>query len=122
MKILHLSLNEAPFEVMVTGEKKLEFRNNSEWIKSRIVKQYDAIKFTNGYGSDRPYFIVECRNEYWIKQKASTFSYSNGLVVEVTAGMLVIKLGDVIETGNMERFKLRIKPNGRNEKSFIELS
>ena len=55
----------APFEVMVTGEKKMEFRDPSAYITSRLVnsktgkdKEYDLVEFTNGYGSTRPRFTV----------------------------------------------------------------
>ena len=53
-RILHLSLHHMAFEVMVTGEKELEFRKKSKWIEARLFnkdgsrKQYDFIKFTNG--------------------------------------------------------------------------
>jgi hypothetical protein len=65
VKTLHLTLHKAAFDVMVTGEKKLEFRTPSKWINSRLFnkdgtkKHYDYIKFTNGYGSDKPYFVCE---------------------------------------------------------------
>ncbi len=52
-RILHLTLSKMPFEVMVTGEKSTEYREPSKWILSRLQgKDYDLIKFVNGYGSD----------------------------------------------------------------------
>jgi len=35
-KTLFLSLKKQPFDVMVTGEKKEEFRKNKNWIRSRL--------------------------------------------------------------------------------------
>lgn len=51
MKTLFLSLKKEAFEVMVTGEKKEEFREGSDWIDSRLYdhdrneKEYDLINF-----------------------------------------------------------------------------
>jgi len=64
-RYLYLSLKKEPFAVMVTGEKQEEFRKNSGWIRSRLFdkkdneKKYDYIKFVNGYGADKPYFICK---------------------------------------------------------------
>lgn len=54
---------------MVTGEKREEFRKPSKWMLSRMFnknkdgsksfKKYDLVKFVNGYGNDKPYFIAE---------------------------------------------------------------
>ena len=41
-KILFLVLKELPFRATLSGEKKIEYRRQSEWIKSRLVdKNYD---------------------------------------------------------------------------------
>lgn len=106
-RILFLTLSKKPFEVMISGEKKEEFRTPSKWIKSRLMrkdgtpKHYDEVLFVNGYGKDKPCFRskykgFEVCDEYVIK------SYSNGLTVPVTEGMYVIKLGENI-TKNPKR-------------------
>ncbi len=96
-RILHLSLKQVPFEVMLTGEKQHEFRRPSNWIKSRIQgRQYDVVKFTNGYGSQRPYFIAEYLG-FTIAQEQNEITYSNDLVVQVMPGDFIIKLGSVSE-------------------------
>lgn len=110
MKILHLAVNKQAFDVMITGEKKPEFRRPSRWIISRlfdendVTRQYNAVKFTNGYGKNRPYFI--CKFEAVCKLfpmicRHTVEKYSNGLEVEVTTDDYVIRLGDIIETGNI---------------------
>lgn len=105
MRILHLSLNPEPFEVMVTGEKSNEYRKSSFWIKSRlfkgnIPKKIDYVKFVNGYGSQRPYFIA--RFEGFHKAKINyTMKYSNGLKIQIRKGDFNIKLGTIIEYGNI---------------------
>ena len=60
-----MSLKKPPFEVMVTGEKKVEIRLVTPWMTSRLVdiktgkdKTYDLVEFTNGYGDDKPKFTV----------------------------------------------------------------
>ena len=103
MKTLHLTLKADPFNVMVTGEKAEEFREPTAWIESRIVgKQYDQIKFVNGYGNDKPYFI--CENWGWLKVREDmTRRYTNGLSLEIKKGSYVILLGDILETGNLKK-------------------
>ena len=55
---LKLTLKKEWFLLMLSGKKKQEYRKPSRWIESRIAdKSYQFIKFTNGYGSDKPYFI-----------------------------------------------------------------
>ena len=107
MKILFLTLKKAPFEVMATGEKNQEFRAPSKWVKSRLfdkngcAKKYDAVKFVNGYGAKLPYFIAEYKEVYQINCD-KTIKYSNNLIVYVKKGDYVIRLGNIIETGNLE--------------------
>ena len=106
-KILHLTLEKSAFDVMVTGEKTIEYRKPTAWIKSRLYdkndnkRTYDIIKFTNGYGSDKPYFIAEFLgfNDSWMD---CTKEYSNGLKVEIKEGDYKIHLGKIIEKGNLK--------------------
>ena len=102
MKVLHLTLSKKSFEVMVTGEKQFEFREPSTWMASRLTgKTYDVVKFVNGYGKDKPYFIAEYIN-FVQAQDGFTKSYSNGLIVNVHGGDFIIHLGKIIETGNLK--------------------
>jgi hypothetical protein len=116
MKTLHLTLSKKPFEVMVTGEKKEEFRKGSDWIVSRLFsdwgngvqKEYDVIKFVNGYGSDKPYFI--CKYDGFVEcyMDVAKATYSNGLVVEgMGKGDFVILCGEIIEKGNLREEKTK---------------
>ncbi len=102
MKILHLNVSRAPFEVMVTGEKLHEYRKPSKWFLSRLLnkdgtpKHYDWIKFVQGYGKNRPYFVADFL--HWkVNQAYHKVEYSNGLIVEVEKGDVIIKLGQIIE-------------------------
>jgi hypothetical protein len=111
-RVLHLTLSKAPFEVMVTGEKKQEFRKPSKWIESRLLdkqksfqpKEYDLVKFTNGYGKSCPWFIAEYkmfnRHSHFYKELKKV--YSNGLEVLVQSDDYIIHLGEILEIGNYE--------------------
>lgn len=101
-KILHLTLSKAPFEVMATGEKVLEYREDKEWIRSRLIdkktgkeKEFDLIKFSNGYNSNSPRFY--CKYEGFFNSSISCeLEYSNGFKHEVEAGMIVIACGQIV--------------------------
>ena len=100
-KYLFLTLKKKQFEVTLSGEKNIEYRHFSDWIKSRLInKDYDFIKFVNGYGNDKPYMIIEYKGYTEIK-KHQTFSFSNGLNVNVKGGDYAINLGRIVEKGNI---------------------
>jgi hypothetical protein len=105
MKILKLTLSKLPFEVMVTGEKKHEFRKYGAWIRARIFepgsvpKKYDAVEFTWGYGRNRPRFTCEYLGQTWGHKR---HEYSNGLVVEADLNGIVLHLGEIISKENLE--------------------
>ena len=93
---------------MVTGEKFNEFRKNSDWIyyrlytKKGLARTYDFIKFVNGYGGHRPYFIVRWNGfKKATKSDLPTKIYSNGLTVKIDIGDFIIHCGEIIETGNL---------------------
>ena len=98
---LFLTLKKKQFDVTISGEKIIEYRRDSNWIKSRLIdRSYDLIKFTNGYGHDKRYFIVEYLG-YKIVSKEEILRYSNGLEVILKPGYFAIKLGELIEKGNL---------------------
>ena len=107
VQVLTLSLKAEPFEVMRTGEKKFEYREKSKWIESRLIdsktgkdKEYDYVKFVNGYGATRPHFTTSFKGYKFEKDGVLSERYSNGLEVD-TRGQptYVIILGDVIREG-----------------------
>lgn len=107
MKTLHLTLKKEPFEVMVTGEKKWELRSPSAWIESRLLKkngryrEYDFVKFTQGYGKSRPFFIAKFEfTSAVMYANPFDFTFSNGLVVTQHQGDYKINLGEITEIGN----------------------
>ena len=99
-KTLNLTLTKNSFEIMITGEKNIEYRKVSEWILSRLNKNYNDVKFINGYGKKRPFFIAKFI-KWDFAEKDEVISYSNGQKVYVDTGTIRIFLGNVIETGNL---------------------
>ena len=114
-KTLKLTVHAKAFEVMVTGEKKREYRRKSKWIQSRLWKkvyeidglpvfdhkEYDLVEIRNGYGKNRPYFLAEFKGHMENIQHFVE-SYSNGLYVQVNPFDQIIQLGKIIKIGNYE--------------------
>ena len=103
-EVLHLTLKKEWFYLMVSGKKNVEYRKPSKWIISRLEKEYDFIKFTNGYGSDKPYFICEY-NGFEIS-KQSKIVYLDNSKIEVEEGSYMINLGKILEIGNVQKINL----------------
>jgi hypothetical protein len=66
MKILHLTLKKKWWDMIASGEKKEEYREIKEYWWKRltkgqysIFKQYDIVRFKNGYAIDAPSMDVE---------------------------------------------------------------
>ena len=99
MTTLHLTLKKEWFDLMVSGEKRTEYRSPSNWIKSRLEKQYDTVKFVNGYGKDKPYFICEYKGfEISQEEKIVRFNTSK---IDINKDDYIIHLGKILEIGNL---------------------
>ena len=68
MKILHLTLKKKWFEMILSGEKKEEYRETKKyWYQRLISKRYgtfrhfDIVIFKNGYSKDARTMTVECK-------------------------------------------------------------
>lgn len=88
-KTLHLNLKRKWFDMILSGEKKEEYREIKDYYTCRVIdftkeestidyitdlilsvlsieqfykKQYDTITFSNGYKKDRPQFEIELKN------------------------------------------------------------
>jgi hypothetical protein len=105
MKTLFFNLKKEPFDVMVTGEKTVEYRNISKHWNSRLLnkdgsfKEFDLIKFQHAYNSNNPYFICEFKGIEKVKDVDIT--YSNGFKVNFSDEKWGIKLGKIVEKGNL---------------------
>ena len=55
MKTLHLTLKKKWFDMIASGVKKEEYRElKPYWIKRLVGREYDVVKFTNGYSKTSP--------------------------------------------------------------------
>lgn len=114
MNVLHLTLTRNWFEMIRAGIKKEEYREGKEYWRNRLMKgykiklddgtvtreyigwkDYDRIRFTNGYGKKVPMIEVEfvsVRVDYPKKE------WSNG----GSELCYVIELGKIIDVRNVE--------------------
>ena len=59
-KILHLNLYRKWFDEIADGTKIIEYREKTDYWRKRIEnREYDVIKFRNGYAKDAPTMLVE---------------------------------------------------------------
>lgn len=109
VKVLRLTLNKKWFDMILSGEKKEEYREVKDYWMSRIVgvkgcgtnynftilqnlknkcKDFDFVIFKNGYSSDARSILVECKGIKVDngKKKWGAPDYR----------VFVIKLGDII--------------------------
>lgn len=114
---LPLTLTGKPFEVMVSGEKREEFRKKGSFIVKRLMhadgspKLYDYVEFTNGYGKHRPRFNARYLG-FSVKPSVNR-KYSNGLIVKTRKTTYVLHLGRVLKKANMHMW---FGPNGKSRK------
>ena len=82
-KILHLNLYRKYFDAIVNGTKTIEYRDKTDYWKKRIEgREYDIIKFRNGYAKDAPTMLVEYKG-YDIGEE---YELKLGKVTEVNYG------------------------------------
>ena len=82
-KILHLNLYRKYFDAIVNGTKTIEYRAKTDYWKKRIEgREYDIIKFRNGYAKDAPTMLVEYKG-YNIGKE---YELKLGKVTEVNYG------------------------------------
>ena len=82
-KILHLNLYRKYFDAIANGTKVFEYRQKTDYWKKRIEgREYDIIKFRNGYAKDAPTMLVEY-NGYDITDR---YEIKLGKITEVNYG------------------------------------
>ena len=67
LRVLRLTLKRKWFDMIASGEKREEYREQGKWIDSRVNanKEYDVVEFKNGYGPDVPCCVVEYLGYDW---------------------------------------------------------
>ena len=82
-KVLHLNLYRKYFDAIVNGTKVFEYRQKTDYWKKRIEgREYDIIKFRNGYAKNAPTMLVEYKG-YNIGKE---YELKLGKVTEVNYG------------------------------------
>ncbi len=94
-RVLRLTLKRKWFDMIASGEKKEEYRDPGQWIKSRVndLKEYDAVEFRNGYQPNAPTVLVEYLG----------FRFGAGKIgwgADPRKNYLVILLGRIISSQN----------------------
>ena len=83
MKILHLNLYRKYFDAIVNGTKTIEYRDKTDYWKKRIEgREYDIIKFRNGYAKDAPVMLVEYKG-FWVSSDFEEYEIKLGKIIEV---------------------------------------
>jgi hypothetical protein len=100
MKLLHLTLKKKWFDMVASGEKKEEYREiNNYWIRrlnkngmagDDEFKDFDCVKFRNGYSKNAPTIVCEFE-EIEISKGRSEWGAESG------KEYFVIKLGSIIK-------------------------
>ena len=94
---LHLTLKKNWFDLILSGEKKEEYREiKPYWEKRLIGKKYDRIIFRNGYATNSPQFTIELKSitqgigkSEWGAEEGKTY--------------FVLSLGKIINTKNISK-------------------
>jgi hypothetical protein len=109
-KVLNLTLKKSWFVLMLNGVKKEEYRKPSDWIKVRLEnKSYDFVKFVNGYGRDKPFFICEYKG-FNVSEDQQIMKF-DGKQVNVEKGDYIIKFGRIVDYGNLCIINHTLKTN-----------
>lgn len=95
MKILHLILKKKWFQMILSGEKREEYREVKPYWEKRLDNGvvYDIIEFRNGYAKNAPTIVIHCLGIYTGLAKPEWSDNWKGNV-------FIIKLGSIIETKN----------------------
>ena len=90
MKILHLTLKKKWFDMILSCEKKEEYRELKPYWDSRLLfRKYDIIRFRNGYSKNAPTFDIEFKGVKLDNAKPEWSDNAKGM-------FYVIKLGKIL--------------------------
>ena len=98
MRMLNLALQKKWFDLIAAGDKKFEFREDNPYWSQRLIdkngigKEFDIVRFRNGYHKDAPVMDVEFKGISFTSPKFYTPKHG-----EVLKGnTIVIRLGKVL--------------------------
>jgi hypothetical protein len=99
MRILHLTLKKKWFDLIKSGDKKLEYREDKPYWQKRLLhgddtpRAFDIVRFKNGYAKDSPTMDVEFKGITFSGLKWLEPTRHGEILPEK---VLVIRLGKVI--------------------------
>ena len=97
MKYLHLTLKKNWFDLILSGEKKEEYREiKPYWEKRLMGKKYDRIIFRNGYATNAPQFTIKLKS---ITQGIGKSEWG----AEEGKQYFILSLGEIINTKNINK-------------------
>ena len=84
-KVLAMTLDRDPFDRIIAGKKKTEYRENKPFWRKRLIGiKYKEIHFRNGYSAKAPYMRVEYRGLWkYGKGRGSYFGIRLGRILEI---------------------------------------
>lgn len=101
MRILHLTLKKKWFDMILSGEKKEEYREKKPYWINRLTtsngvvfRHFDIVQFTNGYASNAPTIQIQCLG---ISEGLPRPEWSDN----AQGTHIIISLGDIISTQNI---------------------
>lgn len=99
-KILHLTLKKKWFDLIASGQKKIEYREYKPyWIRRLVHQGFTEVWFKNGYSKNAPFLKIALLRILFIN--SSEHDASNG--EELTADKyFALYLGDVLEIRRWE--------------------
>lgn len=94
-RILHLTLKKKWFDMILSGEKKEEYREIKPYWDYRLVSgKYDEVAFRNGYNPDSPWMLIELHG-IWKSLGIIKWGAPERKIV------YVLRLGRILETRNL---------------------
>ena len=99
MRNLTLNVKKKWFDMILSGEKKEEYREIKPLYQNKfgyfcIINNYDTVTFLNGMKKETPKIVIECLG---ISKGNAVPEWSDNWQGEV----FIIKLGNIIETKNI---------------------
>ena len=111
-KILDVVVKKEWFDLILSEEKKSEYREVKPFWTKKMAKKYDFIRVSNGYKKDRPSMIIEFKGVSVVKD--INITYSNGSKLNWKGEFFDIKLGDIVEKHNIQ------EPSKEEVKEVVE--
>ncbi len=78
---LHLNLHWKYFAPIAAGTKRIEYRDRTPYWRQRLEgREYDVIKFRNGYATKAPEMIVQFRG---LRKRRRNYEILLGRVLQI---------------------------------------